>query len=90
MILPLAALIPSGRHIGHPQGHLQSIYYVGYFSGMSEQHGHILQNLLMNFDDEYGLLKTHENEYCFPLLPDRFNWSTIDIDACSIQRVFSM
>ena len=55
---------------------------------MPEQHGHILQNLSMDFDDEYGLQITDENEYSFPLLPDRVNWSTIDIDApysrCSV------
>ena len=55
---------------------------------MTEEHGNILRDILMDFDDEYGLQITHENEHSFPLLPDRFNWSTVDIDApysrCSV------
>lgn len=52
------------------------------------EHGNILHDILIDIDDEYGLQITHENEHSFPLLSDRFNWSTIDIDApysiCSV------
>ena len=77
-----------GRYVGHIQGHLESIYYLGYFGSQTPQQGHILQQILIPFDDEYGLQITSENDYCFPLLPDRLNWSTVDIDApynrCSV------
>ena len=77
-----------GRHVGHPQGQLQSIYYIGYFGAQTAQQGHILQEILMPFDDEYGLQITNENDYNFPFLCDRLNWSTVDIDtpysSCSV------
>jgi hypothetical protein len=40
----------------------------------------MLQDLLSHFDDEHCLNIAHENDYSFPLLPDRFN-CTVDIDA---------
>ena len=77
-----------GRYVGHIRGQLQSIYYLGYFGGHTPQQGHILQQILTPFDDEYGLQVTSESDYCFPLLSDRYNWNTVDIDApynrCSI------
>ena len=77
-----------GRYVGHPQGQLQSIYYLGDFGAHNEQGSHILEDILTHFDDEHGLNITNENNYSFPLLPDRFNWSTVDIDApysrCSV------
>ena len=86
-----------GRYIGHPQGQLQSIYYLGYFGGQTQEQGHTLQSILMSFDDEYGLQITNETDYSFPLLSDRLNWSTVDIDApysrcsvCDIQIDFPL
>jgi hypothetical protein len=71
-----------GRYVGHIQGQLQSIYYIGQYYGAQNPQGNILQQILTPLqDDEYGLQIANESDYSVPLLSDTFNWSIIDLDA---------
>ena len=71
-----------GRYVGHQQGHLQSIYYTGYFGTETVQQGLRLRQILMYFDNEYCSFQiTSEGDLSLPLLPESLNWGTVDIDA---------
>ena len=70
-----------GRYVGHIQGQLQLIYYIGQYGALNPLQSNSLEDILTPFDDEYGLQIAHESDYHFPLLPDRLNWNTVDIDA---------
>ena len=78
----------SGTYVGHPQGQLQLIYYLGYFGAPTLHEGYQMQEIMESFDDSYGMQIASENECCNEPLHDSLNWSTIDIDApyhlCSV------
>ena len=74
-----------GRYVGHIQGQLRSIYYIGQYGALNPLQSNTLQDILTPFDDEYGLQIASESDYHFPLLSDRLNWNTVDIDASYIR-----
>ena len=71
----------AGTYVGHPQGQLQSIYYLGYFGAPSLQEGHQMEQIMGSFDDSYAMQIVSEDEHCIPPLHNSLNWSTVDIDV---------
>ena len=78
----------SGTYVGHPQGQLQSIYYLGFFGAPTLQEGQQMQQIMQSFDDDYGMQIASENDHCIPHVHDSMNWSIVNIDApyhlCSV------
>lgn len=71
-----------GRYVGHIQGQLQFIFYIGqYYGAQNPQQGDILQEMLTPFQDEYELQIASESDCSFPVLSDTLNWNTVDLDA---------
>ena len=65
-----------GRYVGHIQGQLQSIFYIGQYYGAQNPQGDILHDILAPFQDEYGLQIGSESDCSFPVLSDRLNWNS--------------
>ena len=78
----------SGTYVGHPQGQLQTINYLGYFGAPTLQEGRTIEQIMEPLDDSYGFQITSEDDSYTPPLHDGLNWSTADIDApyrlCSV------
>lgn len=71
-----------GRYVGHIQGQLQFIFFIGqYYGAQNPQQGDILQEMLTPFQDEYGLQIASESDCSFPVLSDTLNWNTVDLDG---------